>query len=586
MSIISSMQVKVLSAAIVAVLWSTASPVRAYKALDYEYLHELHNGSSIKSYGDLSPTYSVAYTTRMYNATLHKCRCLGDQVWDGWRCLNTSTIVVVHNPITKHIIAVQTREFGNVETGLPQCAAGEVLALLDSNRGSVQQFSLLDSGYLYWQQRQYEKYCIDHTMDNNGEPLSWEALVCLPPPKVPLCCPQGPGLAPNYSCATHFGQVIIAPPVMVDGVLTDWPAGVNGDIINVTCKGLQELVNLSLNNLEIHLNYQSGNVSLVWSSTNLQGAKQQDFCVSVEEGREDYIVKTCYEDPVASHYTQCSNATCVRKCCPESQLIVGYSCDDAIYESEFWNPTFYDPDSVSQIVPSPSGLKIVYGFPLCENFFVIGDFESENTNISLLNDGYLYASGYKDAYPPDRYCLDKFRIEPSASTQALLCFDDNTEASTCSKVRSYLYPSLLLVSCMFLSLTLAAYASLAELRNKLHGKCLLSLVSSLLIAYILLASIFLTKVNISTGLCRTIDLSPAQANVPETCTTTSTADNTVYSTSTTTSLDSQPFDTPPIHLSTVPANPVSCHYHCKPALYISSEEKEEDDEDSCISSPT
>ncbi|KAG7153843.1 G-protein coupled receptor Mth-like 1-like 4 [Homarus americanus] len=496
----------VLTVVVVTLVLTTASGVGAKDFVEYEYTPLLYNYSTKRTNKHIASADSVVYNSLLYNATLQKCWCLGDQVWDGSQCTDTTTSVVVQDLEAGGVVVVKTNEFGSVKVGEPQCPPGHSFVVLDSTRESLDQFSLLDSGNLYWQQHQYHQYCIEHTLHEGGEPNSWEAHVCLSPPKVPRCCARGLSLGADNFCTATTNHVF-TPPVMVDGVLIKWLVEGDGDINNVTCEDFEELMILQLNTDGSYLTYSSGEASLVWSPPNSQGSEQrQDYCVGVEAGKDDYFVRLCYEDLVASHHQQCRDATCVRKCCPENELIDGVNCVPATSDNELWKPSFYNPDNLTLNVPPAADLRVVHGFPLCGNFFQTGVDDPEE-EIFLLSNGFLKFSGFPKPYPPDRYCVEKFLgVDGSASTYGLICFEDNVEElMTCRTIaRKYVYPSFTLVSCVFLLVTLVSYASVPELRKKLHSKCLMSLVSALFLAYILMPIVYLADGNMHPSVCTTI----------------------------------------------------------------------------------
>lgn len=472
--------------AVLMLVFSTASAVEGVHPL--EYLPHM----------DDNPTHLTLRKTAIsefqsFNAQLRKCRCDGNQIWDGSRCRFSPTLVVVLDPETGLTSVVNTSQLGDVMIGEPPCPRGHSLAILDSNRNSDDQFCLLVSGNLYWQEVEFTDYCIDHTLDDKGEPRSWEAHVCLPPPQMPHCCTLGSSLADD-DC-TALTNRTFSPPIEVDGVPVEW-LEYGDEVVDIRCREPEEMLRLRLGIDAAHLMYQSGNVSLVWWSSDSQKIEQrQNYCVGGEAGTKDYIVKVCYEAT--------TDATYVRKCCPEAQVIEGVYCAPVKNESEIWEPSFYEADGLTPSSSPPEDLKIVHGFPLCQTFFPLDPQHYESDKFFLLTDGTLSSSSFPAPYPSHRYCLDNFRSGEAVNTQALVCFPEDPVEPQCLVVaRNYLYPSLLLVSCVFLSLTLLLYASVPELHQKLHGKCLLALVSMLLLAYLSLATSRLAAGKIPRGLCR------------------------------------------------------------------------------------
>ncbi|KAK8407718.1 hypothetical protein O3P69_002334 [Scylla paramamosain] len=103
-----------------------------------------------------------------------KCRCDGSEAWDGKDCTLAQTYVAVTNPNTNEVTGVPTSAF-RVAIGEVRCSQDQVKVPLDPNKGFYNQFSLLPNGSLYWQRHAYEKYCFDHTFDEDGSPNLWKA---------------------------------------------------------------------------------------------------------------------------------------------------------------------------------------------------------------------------------------------------------------------------------------------------------------------------------------------------------------------------------------------------------------------------
>ncbi|XP_068242978.1 probable G-protein coupled receptor Mth-like 3 isoform X1 [Palaemon carinicauda] len=202
----------------------------------------------------------------------------------------------------------------------------------------------------------------------------------------------------------------------------------------------------------------------------------------------------------------CGRSTCVSKCCPSGQFINITYCAEHYDESDLWKPTFYD-ETKEPLSATPSKLKLLYRLPACESFFLLPHMNPED-EFYLLEDGNLYVPLYKKTYTPRSYCIDKAGMNPVETEEvALLCFDDEgpTEepSRACDIAKEYVYPILLMVSCVFLIITLFVYVCIPELRGKLHGRCLLSLVSSLLATYILMTVIQLAVEGVSDPACLT-----------------------------------------------------------------------------------
>lgn len=472
-----------------------------YYTLGHDYPHD-----SQDYYSDLDyENYYRVFVPDVTNATLHKCRCEGDQVWDGTSCKDVTTFVAILDYWTKQRVALNTSEFGSVAVGEVACPAGHRTVVLDSNKNSRHEFSLLESGTLYWRDVVYTDYCIDHTLDYNGEPKSWMAHLCLPPPPVSLCCPEGHALLTNGTCYSTDADLNVPLSMKVEDQLLTWQIDAESVVTNLTCSPADTYYR-RLSDANVSLVYDPRGVMLQWLPPTLTNRPiaRQEYCVGVEEGGPDrapqYATLFCYRDKAAEHHELCHNATCVRKCCDVHELMHGSDCvkvHDAHLE---WKPTFHHIGSLAPGAPPPDNLTIVHGLPICDSIFKMRPDESEDDRFYLLEDGTLMVPAFSKAFPATKYCLDNF-VDHAHPLQEhpLVCFEDR---NSCTNVQYVAYPALLAISCVFLSVTLLVYVSVPELHAKVHGKCLVSHVTALLFAYLCLISVQLAGGRLPDGACK------------------------------------------------------------------------------------
>lgn len=420
----------------------------------------------------------------MANATAFKCFCKGDQEWDGSACSDKSTIVAVINMHTFSRLAFNTTDFGRVSVvGPPPCAQPALPMLLDSRDGF--EFSLMVNGSLFWNSMIYTNYCIEHTPGSN-----WLAHLCVPPPSVPTCCPPGHVQAKNGSCFAR-GEGAFSPPVLVETEVKFWDAKEVGPH-EVVCPDKWDKLRLPLDDKNVSLLYQSGVTLLRWQPPTIQMQYPKKYCVAMDAesqgGAPQYVANLCFLDPLVDHRETCKNNTCVRKCCPLDEYH-GDTCLPAFEEKQKWKPVFYEHrgnDVVQAVDFTGEGMTYVMGYPLCKEYFLMEPHKIGSDVFHLMTDGTLYVPVFKQHFPPDRYCMDNF-VDPEdheIRMQPLVCFhEEAVESKACAAMQSYLYPILLLVSCVFLGITLLVYVSVPELHAKVHGKCLVSHVSALLLAY-------------------------------------------------------------------------------------------------------
>lgn len=477
-----------------------------YFALGHDYPHDthdyLHDGHDY--YSDLDYGNYEVFVPNVANATLRKCRCDADQVWDGTTCQDVVTFVAIIDYWSKQRVSFNTSEFRSVVVGEVRCPAGHKKVVLDSNKGSVSEFSLLETGEVYWRDVRFPDYCIDHILDPNGEPKSWMAHLCLAPPPVSLCCPEGHALLTNGTCYPEDDALNVPLSIEVEGQLLTWEVSADSVVTNLTCSPADTYYR-RLSEANVSLVYDPRGVMLQWLPPTLTNRPmdRQEYCVGVEvDGpghAPQYATLFCYKDRAAQHRELCHNATCVRKCCDEHSLMSGVECVNAHGIHREWTPTFHHLGSLSPGAPPPEDLTLVHGLPICDSTFKMRPDESEEDRYYLLEDGTLMVPSFSKAYPPTMYCLDNFIAhDHPLQEHPLICFDD----SPCSGVRYVAYPALLVISCVFLSITLLVYVSVPELHAKVHGKCLVSHVTALLIAYLCLIAVQLAGGRLPDGACK------------------------------------------------------------------------------------
>lgn len=467
-------------------------------SLDYEYIPHKDEHFPSRSRTVLAPRPPAQVH---YNATIQKCRCGAKSAWSGSGCsVVAQSYVAVMNESTKQVSASPTDAFW-VRVAEAPCSQNRVKVTLVPSRDYSNQFSLLPNGSLYWQAWAYEDYCFDHTLDSEGE-LSWEADVCLPPPLVPRCC-HSLAIGSDGSCNAYPPQSF-SPPVMLGVQALQWPGSVPQRAVSVTCAEYEKLLNLSLNTSQTQLTYASGGVSLEWSpGDSSKRHLEEGFCIAPDVNIGRYNVSLCYEDQMAVYEQKCNGVTCVRKCCPEGEIMHNVDCVPA--EGSFlWGPAFTDANDHMSSVEPPSDLFYLHGVPTHCQLFLLDPEAAKKDAFLLLNNGHLLLPrdvGADESYPPTHYCIDNFVSQNRAVEKALACFGLEPAQPVCSAIQESLYPSLLLVSSVFLGITLVVYISVPDIRDKLHGRCLISLVAALFVGYTLLATTRLAADKMSSSVC-------------------------------------------------------------------------------------
>ncbi|XP_063222230.1 G-protein coupled receptor Mth2-like isoform X2 [Bacillus rossius redtenbacheri] len=173
---------------------------------------------------------------------------------------------------------------------------------------------------------------------------------------------------------------------------------------------------------------------------------------------------------------------CVRKCCPRGLAPKeDDSCEpDPRGDLGDLRVTVFDPrrDRVE-----PASFTLVYHDPCSYSKYALEPVESPELDMyELWPDGTLHLVSRNETLGVDDYCLEDL---PGQGVVPLVCFPPMEDPEP--QEASYtLYPVGMVCSLVFLAATLLTYALVPDLRN-LHGLCLMSYVSSLFVAYVLLA---------------------------------------------------------------------------------------------------
>ncbi|MPC40406.1 G-protein coupled receptor Mth [Portunus trituberculatus] len=336
--------------------------------------------------------------------------------------------------------------------------------------------------------------------DEDGNPNFWKAEVCLPPPVVPRCCnSMSPTL--DGTCNTGSAQRY-SPPIMVDELVLQW-LEIPEKSTDVICNEYEILLTLPLNTSKANLKYESKSVLLAWSSPEAREYNQRDgYCVEPDIEGGNYVASVCYEDQAAIQERLCSSAPCVRKCCPEGEVMVDTACVSVDDRTDLlWTPTFTDANDLESIVRPPKDLTWFYDLPQC-SMFVLNPDDVKEDKFLLLNDGKLFRPLQQDYYLSSHYCIENFVEQNEPHTRALVCFPDGSSVDlVCGSISNKVYPALFLVSSVCLGVTLVVYISMADIRDKLHSRCRISLVAALFVAYTLLGTIKLTAGTLPKSVC-------------------------------------------------------------------------------------
>ncbi|XP_045583544.1 probable G-protein coupled receptor Mth-like 1 [Procambarus clarkii] len=152
------------------------------------------------------------------------------------------------------------------------------------------------------------------------------------------------------------------------------------------------------------------------------------------------------------------------KCCPGNEMlnsVIGACADSPNTRNRFRSSIFK-----------------AYRYPSCRNNSYI--YKDVSKDVSILN-------GQSSNYPldnPDKFCIETIDYQNGNFVKvAIICVDQVDESCGHWKYE-ILDPVLLGLSCLTLSITLFRIAFSEDLRTLLYGKCLMSMVAAMLVAYL------------------------------------------------------------------------------------------------------
>nr|XP_022917481.1 G-protein coupled receptor Mth2-like isoform X14 [Onthophagus taurus] len=216
------------------------------------------------------------------------------------------------------------------------------------------------------------------------------------------------------------------------------------------------------------------------------------FTVDITDGKTDvngsitinndtYSIKNYYKKNGQIFGCVCRIKSCIRKCCPDGQVISNKNCTNS--DRKFND--YFDLSSVENL----SYYYKVNGFLKCSTNRVLA-LKSLRKTLFIERDGKLIYG--KESYNVENYCMDYF--QDFSVFNVLFCLKDLAEVSSTTTTG-------MIISMPFLIATFLVYALLPD--KNLPAKSLMCYVLSLLFAYIMLVTIQLNS-NLEHGACVTI----------------------------------------------------------------------------------
>lgn len=412
----------------------------------------------------------------------------------------------------ERIFVIDSRDFGQVITGEITCPDLREPAVL-----RIEDYVFMTTNdRAYWrnQRELFQEFCIEHTP-------KLEFRVCLHPPTIPRCCLPGHVLEKGGSC-TPRDAIEFKPPVNLrfTGQPLHFPDMNAAEAVEeVTCQGLAVPHRADLSGSSDILLYNVNKAPLVWLPPSEYARTPEvttSYCVGVEAGssvsEEKYVAVVCYTDLAKVHRHICANGTCVRKCCAADEIFTPTACLKAASPKEIWQPSLHFNKSMTPEEEISDDLIVVSGLPLCKHFFDLRPEKDENDKHFLLGNGSLHLPA-QGTYHADKYCLDLQLTSTGQELITILCAP--TLENEC-EWKDVLILVLLCISCVFLFATLVVYISVAELRDRTNGRCLISMVAAMLAAYV---SIVVNRESrdASDGECLTMGKSRDEGHHVSTC---------------------------------------------------------------------
>lgn len=341
-------------------------------------------------------------------------------------------------------------------------------------------------------------YCIEYLYNENGE-ITIEAKVCLAPPSLPVCCPGGQTLSilkdesQSIACQNQ-GETLrnignsLTPQMFIGDVGISWD-GMTSHESPVSCELGHNLTSSIIGSEhEASLGYSISGAYLMWDTPNKRRVilPTENFCV--QDTGDRYEAHFCYQNPLHVHTNTCQGKVCVRKCCTESEVYFGAVGCIGVNHTNDWTFQVYDKTTMVPITNEHtnasvvSGFTIVYGGPICSNFYAL---DSDVDPFILLDSGELFVLSYGKSYPASRYCIDNILDnEDNIKSLALVCFPE-MEENLCFWQKIVQVVALGL-SCVFIIGTLFVYLSVTEICKRLPSKCVVSQSVALLVSFLCL----------------------------------------------------------------------------------------------------
>lgn len=202
-----------------------------------------------------------------------------------------------------------------------------------------------------------------------------------------------------------------------------------------------------------------------------------EVCTDFTERHEILVIRAC--QPAENVCRPNGKLTCVWKCCKDGEAYVGSDTLKCVPTHRPMEPLkFFNMTPKGPVEYEVSSPAFYYNGP-CTEKFVLDPKDSPADVFHIGLDGRLFMSTFPNGVGD--YCVeDVFNLNESLDgVQVFKCFADYDELI---KTQIVVYGYSMIISVVFLFLTLLVYSCLPSLRN-LHGKTLMCCLVSLICAF-------------------------------------------------------------------------------------------------------
>ncbi|XP_043188233.1 G-protein coupled receptor Mth2-like [Amphibalanus amphitrite] len=198
----------------------------------------------------------------------------------------------------------------------------------------------------------------------------------------------------------------------------------------------------------------------------------------------------------------------VHYCCPDLALFntTSGTCDTRQTDAE-WLPPWTHRNGSRMAIGPGTVYTLIMGYPSCAAFLYRPDKSPLEDDFLALPSGDLYFPYYNATVPADESCIVEVAGAPNRLHFAVVCMDSiklpgpkREGATSHQHIRSWLYPSTMVISQVCIVLTLITYWLLPELRD-LQGKTIIGVLVALFFAYLMFMIVNGASSSLGSGLC-------------------------------------------------------------------------------------